>query len=144
MWYMSPEAEMHLLVHRWDTTATRYRDALSYWKAVIWDRCTDLQLQRSETCKPVLYARQITEWKKHPSTNPGNAPLFLSGTMIFNEISSLLDGLGLCEWLTWCKRDCSSSIILSGVCCQFTVDVLFLGCFLRVVSVSFIIHSSLA
>ena len=37
--------------------------------------------------------------KKHPSTDPVNALLSLSYTMIFNEISSLLDGLGFDPYL---------------------------------------------
>lgn len=37
--------------------------------------------------------------KKHPSTDPVNALLSFSYTMIFNEISSLLDGLGFDPYL---------------------------------------------
>jgi CRISPR-associated protein Cas1 len=37
--------------------------------------------------------------KKHPSTDPVNALLSLTYTMIFNEISSLLDGLGFDPYL---------------------------------------------
>ena len=37
--------------------------------------------------------------KKHPSTDPVNALLSLSYTMIFNEISSLLDGVGFDPYL---------------------------------------------
>ncbi|MEK7700020.1 MAG: CRISPR-associated endonuclease Cas1 [Planctomycetota bacterium] len=39
--------------------------------------------------------------KKHPSTDPVNALLSLSYTMIFNEISSLLDGLGFDPYLAY-------------------------------------------
>lgn len=37
--------------------------------------------------------------KKHPSTDPVNALLSLSYTMIYNEISSLLDGIGFDPYL---------------------------------------------
>lgn len=37
--------------------------------------------------------------KKHPSTDPVNAMLSLSYTLIFNDISSLLDGLGFDPYL---------------------------------------------
>lgn len=39
--------------------------------------------------------------KKHPPTDPVNALLSLSYTMIFNEISSLLDGLGFDPYLAY-------------------------------------------
>ncbi len=39
--------------------------------------------------------------KKHPSTDPVNALLSLTYTMIFNEISSLLDGLGFDPYLSY-------------------------------------------
>jgi len=39
--------------------------------------------------------------KKHPSTDPVNAILSLTYTMIFNEISSLLDGLGFDPYLAY-------------------------------------------
>lgn len=39
--------------------------------------------------------------KKHPSTDPVNALLSLSYTMIFNEIASLLDGLGFDPYLAY-------------------------------------------
>lgn len=39
--------------------------------------------------------------KKHPSTDPVNALLSFSYTMIFNEISSLLDGLGFDPYLAY-------------------------------------------
>jgi len=39
--------------------------------------------------------------KKHPSTDPVNALLSLSYTMIFSEISSLLDGLGFDPYLAY-------------------------------------------
>ncbi|MGA1871276.1 MAG: CRISPR-associated endonuclease Cas1 [bacterium] len=39
--------------------------------------------------------------KKHPSTDPVNALLSLGYTMIFNEISSLLDGLGFDPYLAY-------------------------------------------
>lgn len=39
--------------------------------------------------------------KKHPSTDPVNALLSLSYTMIFHEISSLLDGLGFDPYLAY-------------------------------------------
>lgn len=39
--------------------------------------------------------------KKHPSTDPVNALLSLSYTMIFNEILSLLDGLGFDPYLAY-------------------------------------------
>ena len=37
--------------------------------------------------------------KKHPSTDPVNALLSFGYTLIFNEISSLLDGLGFDPYL---------------------------------------------
>lgn len=37
--------------------------------------------------------------KRHPSTDPVNALLSLSYTMIYNEISSLLDGIGFDQYL---------------------------------------------
>jgi len=40
--------------------------------------------------------------KKHPAPDPVNALLSLSYTMIFNEISSLLDGLGFDPYLAYC------------------------------------------
>ncbi len=39
--------------------------------------------------------------KKHPSTDPVNALLSLSYTMLFNEIASLLDGLGFDPYLAY-------------------------------------------
>lgn len=39
--------------------------------------------------------------RKHPSTDPVNALLSLSYTLIFNEISSLLDGLGFDPYLSY-------------------------------------------
>lgn len=39
--------------------------------------------------------------KKHPSTDPVNALLSLSYTMIFSELSSLLDGLGFDPYLAY-------------------------------------------
>ncbi len=49
--------------------------------------------------KMVLGAFEFPGRKKHPSTDPVNALLSFGYTLIFNEISSLLDGLGFDPYL---------------------------------------------
>lgn len=49
--------------------------------------------------KMILSTFDFPGRKKYPSTDPVNALLSLSYTMIFNEISSLLDGLGFDPYL---------------------------------------------
>jgi len=49
--------------------------------------------------KMVLGGFTFTGRKKHPSTDPVNALLSFGYTLIFNEISSLLDGLGFDPYL---------------------------------------------
>jgi CRISPR-associated protein Cas1 len=49
--------------------------------------------------KMILSAFAFPGRKKYPSTDPVNALLSLNYTMIFNEISSLLDGLGFDPYL---------------------------------------------
>jgi CRISP-associated protein Cas1 len=49
--------------------------------------------------KMILGGFTFTGRKKHPSTDPVNALLSFGYTLIFNEISSLLDGLGFDPYL---------------------------------------------
>jgi len=49
--------------------------------------------------KMMLGSFMFSERKKHPSTDPVNALLSFGYTLIFNEISSLLDGLGFDPYL---------------------------------------------
>lgn len=49
--------------------------------------------------KMILGGFSFTGRKKHPSTDPVNALLSFGYTLIFNEISSLLDGLGFDPYL---------------------------------------------
>ncbi len=51
--------------------------------------------------KMLLSDLNFTGRKKHPSTDPVNALLSLTYTMIFNEISTLLDGLGFDPYLSY-------------------------------------------
>ncbi len=62
--------------------------------------------------------------KKHPSTDPVNALLSLSYTMIFNEISSLLDGLGFDPYLAYYHSiDYGRTSLASGLMEEFRAPI---------------------